>query len=167
MILTALIAAGVLALCAALRRRLTGAAPRPLWGGRAALEPMYNRRAAFGLKLTGRPLRVLTAGALALLTWTAAHLDGPAASWPWGVEPPTCMSACGTKGCWIICAFPACREGGRALCSTPPTLPFLPGCCSCCWAAGGGENDPAGACYFPGIVYNGDRGPRISAPLFL
>ena len=79
MILTALIAAGVLALCAALRRRLTGAAPRPLWGGRAALEPMYNRRAAFGLKLTGRPLRVLTAGALALLTWTAAHLDGPAA----------------------------------------------------------------------------------------
>lgn len=79
MILTALVAAGVLALCAALRRRLTGAAPRPLWGGRAALEPMYNRRAAFGLKLTGRPLRVLTAGALALLTWTAAHLDGPAA----------------------------------------------------------------------------------------
>ena len=79
MILTALIAAGVLALCAALRRRLTGAAPRPLWGGRAALEPMYNCRAAFGLKLTGRPLRVLTAGALALLTWTAAHLDGPAA----------------------------------------------------------------------------------------
>ena len=79
MILTALIAAGVLALCAALRRRLTGAAPRPLWGGRAALEPMYNCGAAFGLKLTGRPLRVLTAGALALLTWTAAHLDGPAA----------------------------------------------------------------------------------------
>ena len=79
MILTALIAAGVLALCAALRRRLTGAAPRPLWGGRASLEPMYNCGAAFGLKLTGRPLRVLTAGALALLTWTAAHLDGPAA----------------------------------------------------------------------------------------
>ncbi len=79
MILTIALAAGVFALCAALRKRLTGAAPRPLWGGRAALEPMYNHGAAFGLKLTGRPLRALTAGALALLTWTVARLAGPAA----------------------------------------------------------------------------------------
>ena len=79
MILAALIAAAVFALCAVLRKRLTGAAPRPLWGGRAALEPMYNCGAAFGLKLTGRPLCALTTGALALLVWTVAQPVGPAA----------------------------------------------------------------------------------------
>ena len=76
MMLTVLIAAGVFALCAALRKQLTGAAPRPLWGGRVSLEPMYNTAAAFGLKLTGRPLRAITAGALALLAWTVSALGG-------------------------------------------------------------------------------------------
>ena len=76
MILTVSIAAGVFALCAALRKKLAGAAPRPLWGGMVFLEPMYNTAAAFGLKLTGRPLRALTAGALAVLVWTVSHLAG-------------------------------------------------------------------------------------------
>ena len=80
MMLTVLIAAGVFALCAALRKKLTGAAPRPLCGGRVSLEPMYNAAAAFGLKLTGRPLRALTAGALALLAWTVSALGGLAAA---------------------------------------------------------------------------------------
>ena len=53
MILAALIAAAVFALCAVLRKRLTGAAPRPLCA--------------------------LTTGALALLVWTAAQPVGPAA----------------------------------------------------------------------------------------
>ena len=80
MIPTVLIAAAVFALCAGLRKKLTDAAPRPLWGGRASLEPMYNTAAAFGVKLTGRPLRLLTAGALILLAWTASALRGPTAA---------------------------------------------------------------------------------------
>lgn len=71
MILTLIIAAGIFALCAALRKKLTGAAARPLTGW-AVLDPIYNRAAAFGLKLRGTPLHLLSAAAMGVLLWAGA-----------------------------------------------------------------------------------------------
>ena len=72
MIAVILISAGVFALCAALRRRLSGSAPRFLFRDKIQLDPMYNRGAAFGLKLKGPVLNVLSAAALGMLALLAA-----------------------------------------------------------------------------------------------
>lgn len=76
MIAVILISAGVFALCAALRRRLSGSAPRFLFRDKIQLDPMYNRGAAFGLKLKGPVLNVLSAAALGMLALLAASARG-------------------------------------------------------------------------------------------
>ena len=74
MIAVILISAGVFALCAVLRRRLSGSAPRFLFRDKIQLDPMYNRGAAFGLKLKGPVLNVLSAAALGMLAASARGL---------------------------------------------------------------------------------------------
>ena len=76
MIAVILISAGVFALCAVLRRRLSGSAPRFLFRDKIQLDPMYNRGAAFGLKLKGPVLNVLSAAALGMLALLAAPARG-------------------------------------------------------------------------------------------
>ena len=122
MIAVILISAGVFALCAALRRRLSGSAPRFLFRDKIQLDPMYNRGAAFGLKLKGPVLNVLSAAALGVCALLPL---GPA----WGAAYPICMSACGAGACWTISAFPGCPAGSNSWYSTRPTLPSSPDCC--------------------------------------
>ena len=76
MIAVILIAAGVFALCAALRRRVSGSAPRFLFRDKVQLDPMYNHGAAFGLKLQGPALNALSAAALGVLALLAASARG-------------------------------------------------------------------------------------------
>ena len=76
MIAVILISAGVFALCAVLRRRLSGSVPRFLFRDKIQLDPMYNRGAAFGLKLKGPVLNVLSAAALGTLALLAASARG-------------------------------------------------------------------------------------------
>ena len=114
MIAVILISAGVFALCAALRRRLSGSAPRFLFRDKIQLDPMYNRGAAFGLKLKGPVLNILSAAALGVLALLAASAR---------------MSACGAGAYWTISAFPGCPAGSNGWYSTLPTSPSSPDCC--------------------------------------
>lgn len=75
MIVSLFIAAGIFALCAALRKRLTGTAPRKVTAW-VRLEPMYNRAGAFGLKLPRRLLELLSALCLGLLALAALPARG-------------------------------------------------------------------------------------------
>ena len=74
MIAVILISAGVFALCAVLRRRLSGSVPRFLFRDKIQLDPMYNRGAAFGLNLKGPVLNVLAASARGLMARLGAGL---------------------------------------------------------------------------------------------